>query len=115
MEYNRQYIHQNLDSLWEVMIASHLAFKKIVLQPQISAVLLYFCRYGLQESTVRKLLHEKKVPSRQTVHNAKTVLKKHGILIKKQVGKVCEWTLAAPLDSVEITNTVDFVVRCKIL
>ena len=114
MEYRRQYIHPNVESLWEVMIAGHLAFKKIVLQPQIITVLLYFCRYGLQESTVRKLLHEKKVPSRQTVHNAKTVLKKHGILIKKQNGKVCQWTLAAPLDSVEIENTVDFVVRCKI-
>lgn len=114
MEYKRQFIYQDIDALWEVMLNMHLALKRISLQPQPITVLLYFCRYGLTESTVRKLLFDKKVPSRQTIHNAKTTLKKVGLLIKKQNGRKCDWGLAAPLDSIEMGDNLDFLVRCKI-
>lgn len=114
VEYKRQYIYDDINSLWEVVINMHLAFKKINLQQQPLEILSYFCRYGLSESTVRKLLFDKKVPSRQTVHNAKTTLKKLGLLVKTQNGKKCEWTLVAPLNDLKIDNVADIMVRCKI-
>lgn len=113
MEYKREFIYADPDNLWDVLLNVHLTLKRITLQQQPFIVLKYFCKYGISESTVRKLLHEKKIPSRQTVHNAKTTLNKVGLLIKKQNGKKCDWTLSPPLDNLDITNTIGFIVRCK--
>lgn len=110
MIYKKAYLYNDEETLLEILVRIHLVFKKIYVQEKYLKILTYFCKYGITEEASKKIIADKVVPTRQTIHNAKTALKKLNLIEKV---KENDWKVIPPLDGVNVTDTLNFSVLCK--
>jgi hypothetical protein len=112
MEYKKLYLYKDMRSLWEVLIKSHLVFKKIELTEQATIVLSYLCEKGISNATQKEIIKSGACPHRQAYYNCRTLLKDKKLIERVRQG---EWKVSEPLASVKLDNPLDFAVRCKVI
>lgn len=110
MNYKYIYKYKNELELYEKLVKLHLIFNNIDLNNQQTNILIYFCRWGINQECYDRLLKDKVVPSIQIMRNIKTVLGKMGLIIKK---KYNQWEVNSRLQ-MHIDSSLSVMVLCKI-
>jgi hypothetical protein len=96
--------------LYDKLVRVHLILNNISLTEQQVNILIYFCKFGINQKTYDKLILNKVVTSNQIINNAKTKLNKLDLI---NMISYKNWNVHDKL-KIKILNELRVMVLCKI-
>ena len=110
MEYKAKYKYKERLELYDKLVRVHLVLNDIKIQEKNIKLLVYFCCFGINESTYNKIIENGLASSLQIIYNTRTILGKNN-LIENQKHNV--WVVNEKLSAL-IENSLEFRILTRI-